>query len=510
MSRLSRRFGGLRWRLMLSFFVAAFAAMITLEALFVAVPDIASLAAPQHPIALAQGLTPLSPRLAPALEQTPPDRAQLVATLASFKQPIAITESLTDNIRGAVTIQPGQNASLFVVGSDGEVVAALPARGQSASDLAGIERDPTSRAVIAAALRGGSPTAEWSQSTASGLTVAAAPITDSHGAVRGALLLGVNLAALARPIILSNLLALIPSTILFAVIASVFGAAFGSLTARGLIRRLRRLTTSADAWSQGDFSVAAHDPTTDELGQLARDLNRMAEQLQSLLQDQQRLAAAEERNRLARDLHDSVKQQMFALTMLLGSAQMEVKAGSEAERTLQEAERLAGGAQQELTALIHALRPVAMEHQGLSVALRELCASWAKRTGAAFDAQIPDGLALPPAAEQEVYRTVQEALANVARHSGATRVDMRAERDAERLSLRIRDNGHGFDTARADQQGVGLRSMRERIEGLGGTLQISSSVGGTRVELSVPVAPMAQGAPENGHSTPQPAPSVES
>jgi NarL family two-component system sensor histidine kinase LiaS len=324
-----------------------------------------------------------------------------------------------------------------------------------------------------------------------------APITDTHGSVRGVLLLGVDLEALARPIYLSSLVGLIPSSLLFGIIASVFGVLFGLVTANGLTRRLSRLTTSADAWSQGDFAATAHDPSPDELGQLARDLNRMAEQLQNLLQDQQRLAVVEERNRLARDLHDSVKQQIFALTMLLGSAQMEVKQGSEAQRTLQEAERVASAAQQELTSLIHALRPVAMTNRSLSDALRELCASWAKRTGAAFDAQIPDGLTLTPAAEQEVFRTAQEALANVARHSGATRVDVRAERNEETLTLRIRDNGHGFDVAQADRQGVGLRSMRERVEGLGGTLRISSSVGGTRIELSVPLAQRRSAAANN-------------
>lgn len=500
MSRLTRRFGGLRWRLMLSFFVAAWAAMITLETLFVAVPDIVSLAAPQHPVALAQYLTRLTPRLAPALEQTPPAHAQLVATLSAFKQPIPISEGLTDNIHGSVTILPGDNAALFVVGQDGGVVATLPARGQAGSDLAGIERDPTARAVIAAAMRGGSPTADRSQTTASGQTVAAAPITDAHGAVRGALLLGVNLAALARPIILSNLLALIPSTILFALIASIFGALFGLLTARGLTRRLRRLTTSADAWSLGDFNATAHDPSPDELGQLARDLNRMAEQLQNLLQDQQRLAVAEERNRLARDLHDSVKQQMFALTMLLGSAQMEVGERTEARRIIGEAERVAGSAQQELSELIHALRPAALTNTGMSVALRELCETWAKRSGVTFDARIPDDLTLAPGAEQDVFRTVQEALANIARHSGATRVDVRAERQPDALTLRIRDNGRGFDVGRTDQHGVGLRSMRERIEGLGGTLSVSSSAGGTRVEMRIPLAQSQSALPAHAPS----------
>jgi NarL family two-component system sensor histidine kinase LiaS len=324
------------------------------------------------------------------------------------------------------------------------------------------------------------------RNTSAGLTVAAAPITGADGVTRGALLLGVDLTALARPIYLSSFLGLLPSAVLFGLIASIFGAVFGLLTARGLTRRLSRLTTAADAWSHGDFTVSARDPSPDELGQLARDLNRMAEQLQNLLQDRQQLAVVEERNRLARDLHDSVKQQMFALTMLLGSAQLDVDEHSEARRTLAEAERIAGNAQQELTSLISALRPVALANKGLSAALRELCASWTKRTGITCDLRIPDDLALSAAAEQEIFRAAQEALANVARHSGATRVEVSAERTTERMTLRIRDNGHGFDSGQTDRDGVGLRSMRERLEGLGGTLRISSSVGGTRIEMEAP------------------------
>jgi hypothetical protein len=168
MSRLSRRFGGLRWRLMLSFFVAAWAAMMTLEGLFVIVPGIIALNTPQHPVALAQDMEKLTPRLAPYLTQPSPDRARLVATLATFKQPILISEGLTDNFRGAASILPGDNASLFVVSQDGAVVAALPASASSASNLAHIQDTPEARAAIAAARRGGSPGADWVQSTAAG------------------------------------------------------------------------------------------------------------------------------------------------------------------------------------------------------------------------------------------------------------------------------------------------------------------------------------------------------
>jgi signal transduction histidine kinase len=121
----------------------------------------------------------------------------------------------------------------------------------------------------------------------------------------------------------------------------------------------------------------------------------------------------------------------------------------------------------------------------------------AKRSGIVCDAQIPDGLALAPAAEQDVFRTVQEALANIARHSGATHVEMRAERMQETLELGIRDNGHGFDVVQTDTRGVGLRSMRERIEGLDGTLQISSSAGGTLISLRVPISQRTQAAPRS-------------
>ena len=139
-----------------------------------------------------------------------------------------------------------------------------------------------------------------------------------------------------------------------------------------------------------------------------------------LLRDRQQLAVVEERNRLARDLHDSVKQQMFALTMLVGSAQLEVDEQSEAKRILGEAERIASNAQQEMSALIQALRPVALANKDLEVALRDLCGEWEQRNGIACAVDVPDALTMAPETEQQVFRVVQEALANVAKHSGAT------------------------------------------------------------------------------------------
>ena len=488
MKSLRHRFGTLRWRLMLSYFVAAFIAMMTLVLAFVVAPGIVTMTGPQRPATLVEGLRKLTPQIAPSLRQTPPDRAQITAALVAGSQPIRVTASLATNLHRDASVIPGENAGLLVVGRDGQTLATRLPAGSASSPLGNLLRLSGAKAVMAAALRDDTRTADLVQNPPGEPTVAAAPIVE-NGVVRGALLIGVDLATLLRPLYLLNLLALAPTITLFCIIASIFGAIFGLLTARGLTRRLVGLASTADAWSKGEFDASARDPSSDELGQLARDLNRMAEQLQGLLQDRQQLAVVEERNRMARELHDSVKQQMFALTMLLGSARLEVEEQSEARRILDEAERIASSAQQEMATLIRALRPVALANKDLAAALREFCAEWQRRTGIACAVDLPERLAMAPDAEQQVFRVAQEALANVARHSGATQVEVHATDERGTLALRIRDNGRGFDVAQTDGHGLGLSSMRERIEALGGSLHITSAAGGTRIDARAPLAP---------------------
>jgi NarL family two-component system sensor histidine kinase LiaS len=261
------------------------------------------------------------------------------------------------------------------------------------------------------------------------------------------------------------------------------------LSSRRITRRLGSMAQAAEAWSQGNLDVAVSDTAHDELGRLAEHLNHMAEQLGELLATRQELAVVNERHRLARDLHDSVKQQMFVITMLVGAARPAVAGNAEAKRALSEAERLAGQAQQELTAMIHALRPAALEGKGLGAALRDLSVEWAQRTGITATAEVAGAKPITSAAEQVLFRVAQEALANVARHSGATAVVMRfLWRAPDTLILCIEDNGRGFDPSQHDGRGLGLRSMRERVETLGGSLLISGAATGTRVEAHIPVA----------------------
>ena len=478
LSQLSRRFGTLRWRLTFSYFMTAFVALFFLVVTFVGVPSIFALTLPppQHPVAFVEGLKKLAPQAAPYMSQTPPNRVGLTNWLHVPKDAIAsFSSGVPVDQESTFTVIPGQNAVLWVVNTDSQVIATLAPAASNIGNLSGLQGLPETHTAIAAALANRTDTALLLQSLPDGRAVAAMPIIDTAGVVRGALVLGVDLHALQRSKAVSGLFAVGGSLILFTLIASVLGALIGQVMARGLTRRLRRLTVAADAWSHGDFTASISDPSVDELGQLASDLNRMALQLQNLLRDEQQLAVMEERNRLARDLHDSVKQQIFAVTMLVGSAQLEVSTNFEAQRILAEAERISSSAQQELTALIHALRPVALADKGLSEALREACHDWAERTHITSDVIIEDGLVLPPLAEPEVFRVMQEILSNVARHSGATQVEVRAQRCQDILALRIQDNGHGFDTTQAEGEGLGLRSMRERIAGVNGTVRIYSA-----------------------------------
>lgn len=143
------------------------------------------------------------------------------------------------------------------------------------------------------------------------------------------------------------------SLIFFTFAAGAVGTIFGFITARGLTRRINKVSKATDQWAEGDFSTFIQENKPDELGQLAQRLNRMAEQLQNLLQSKQELAALEERNRLAQDLHDGVKQQVFASAMQLGTARALMDTDPKAaHKHLDEAEKLAQQSQQELTGII--------------------------------------------------------------------------------------------------------------------------------------------------------------
>lgn len=213
-----------------------------------------------------------------------------------------------------------------------------------------------------------------------------------------------------------------------------------------------------------------------------RENERLLTELRQAQSQLNELAIAEERNRLARDLHDSVKQQVFAVMMQLGAARVLLGAEAHpAREPVVEAERLAQQAGAELSLLIHELRPAALGARGLAEVLRDYVADWSRQSGVAATLHAEGAERLPPAVEYGLLRVAQEALANVARHSqaSAVRVTLRASQRA--VTLTVADDGQGF-AADGVQRGIGLESMRERMTAMGGRLVIASGPGtGTTV-----------------------------
>jgi signal transduction histidine kinase len=356
------------------------------------------------------------------------------------------------------------DASGKVVAAQGENAAMLPLRlpAQVASDLhsmlTGEKKQP---------LTPGSYHNVW---------YAIAPIVGVDKRIRGAVLIEANQVTLPWNRVLANfLVALLISMIFFFFCAGIIGTIFGFLTARGFTRRFKHVSSVVDNWSQGDFSAFMQDSSGDELGQLARRLNRMAEQLQNLLQTRQKLATLEERNRLARDLHDSVKQEVFAVSMQVSTAKALLGRDIPAARErLNEAEHLVRLAQKELTSLIRELRPVALDGKGLVRALQELVNEWQHQTEIAATIDSSGDIVLSLIVEEALFRIAQEALSNVARHSHATAVQLQIRGEQDNITLSIIDNGRGFDRHNSDHQGIGLLSMKERIQALGGSIDIKS------------------------------------
>ena len=202
-------------------------------------------------------------------------------------------------------------------------------------------------------------------------------------------------------------------------------------------------------------------------------------------------AQEDERARIARDLHDSIGQQLTALRLALERHEQRCRAGR-TDASMADALALLRGIGREIDALAWGLRPAALDDLGLSAALPRLVDAWSAHVGipAAFHAA---GSAPEPVgrdAEVVFYRIVQEALNNIAKHARATRADVVLSCSGGRLALVVEDNGVGFDPQdpAVRRRGIGLASMRERASLAGATLEVESAPGkGTTVVLRAPI-----------------------
>jgi len=213
--------------------------------------------------------------------------------------------------------------------------------------------------------------------------------------------------------------------------------------------------------------------------------------LRSRYEQQIREAAGqEERRRLARELHDSIKQQIFVVQTAAAAAQARFDADAEGTKQALAAVRSAAReAMGEMEAMLDQLQAAPLENAGLVEALKKQCEALGFRTGAEVrftPGELPPSEAFAPGAQQAIYRVAQEALANVGRHARAAHVNVGLASIGSQVVLRVEDDGGGFDTNVAPR-GMGLRNMRARAEEYGGLMETVSRPGaGTVVELRIP------------------------
>ncbi len=473
----------LRWKLTLSYTLVTAGAILLVEVVLLGVAVLLLTRADTLPRILIPVLGDTLTDLAPALQTQPPQRAELQTWLEALVRTGKVGSQGGPRSQVDLNLDPASLDWALFLDLTPQVVAVYPTTGPCAPGQAPeVCLPPQALTVAQRALAGEQRSSQLGLTTDEGL-YAAVPVRDPKGRVTGALVLSIVWPISLRQWPQVLLGTLLPSAGVITLFAALIGTLFGYLTARGLTRRLSAFSQAADAWSQGDFSIQVQDTAADELGQLARHLNRMAEQLENLLHTRQELATLEERNRLARELHDAVKQQVFAAGMQIAAARHHLpERPQEAQAALAQAEALVQQAQRELTALIRELRPAALEGKGLVAALQAYLEQWQQQTGIPVDVHVQGQRALPLAVEQALFRVAQEALSNVAKHSQATQVKVRLTWQARKVRLEIEDNGRGFPYPASRGKGLGLINMEERLRALGGTLVVESTPGsGTRV-----------------------------
>jgi len=225
-----------------------------------------------------------------------------------------------------------------------------------------------------------------------------------------------------------------------------------------------------------------------EVATVVRSYNRMLDRLEAERRESGRRAieAQEgERARIATELHDEVGQSLTGILLMLERLQQGVEA--EQRQAFEGAQASVRDTLEEVRRIAQELRPGALDHLGLASALRTLLRGFSERTGIEAEWQLDEPLpALDPDVEVACYRIAQESLTNVARHSGATRVNVRLVHSGRDLLLTVGDNGHGMSGI--SHPGGGIRGMRERAVIIGGELLVAESEDGLTVQLRAPLS----------------------
>jgi two-component system sensor histidine kinase UhpB len=210
-----------------------------------------------------------------------------------------------------------------------------------------------------------------------------------------------------------------------------------------------------------------------------------------ILADRVVTAQEEERLRISRELHDEAGQSLTSLKISLDLIRTGLPPGLDALRDrLADLAQLTGDTMETLRTLAHDLRPPGLDAFGLNIAMEGLCHDFSNRTNLSLEYQGIEIPALPTTIALSMYRFAQEALTNIAKHADANQVIVQLTQENGNIRLSIADNGRGFkyDPESLGSNGIGLVSMQERIDLIGGVLEITTAPGlGTRLVATVPL-----------------------
>ena len=331
-----------------------------------------------------------------------------------------------------------------------------------------------------------------------------APVLDEYGGVHGWAYFydGSNDRESLLGSVVTNLLRV---SVGLALVALLVSGLMGVGMARYFGRKLQLLQSTSAAFAQGQLDQRVALKGEDEIAQLGQQFNQMADTIShqmgdlrtladdnaQLSEEAEELARLEERNHLARELHDAVKQQLFGLNLIVGSIDPLIDSKPDlARERLQQIVGQTQQVQQELDGIIQQLRPASLQNRGLAPACADFAEQWAAQANIATTFSAKHDRPLPIKIEQTVYRILQEALQNIAKHAQASAVEVTLDYEPNQLQLRVKDNGAGFVVdGVVSAESFGLTSMQQRAENHGGMLKINSAPNrGTEIVATIPIS----------------------
>ncbi|GAF65704.1 sensor histidine kinase [Alkalihalobacillus trypoxylicola] len=295
----------------------------------------------------------------------------------------------------------------------------------------------------------------------------------------------------------------LPLIVWLLIVILLMGGISGFIQSDSIKKRIDSLLDSTVRYARGSFSHRMESTGDDEITELMEQMNNMASHIEEQVISLQRLSAeraelqetikktavTEERQRLARDLHDAVSQQLFAISMMMAALKESHKQNQSTMHTqIEMVEKMANAAQAEMRALLLHLRPAHLEGKELKEAIHQLIEELKQKQEMLITYEMNVETNIPKGIEEQLYRLTQEAFSNILRHAKASKIEFHLKQLSHELRLRVVDNGVGFQNQEVQNHSYGLQTMKERMNEVGGTLEIVSvPKKGTQIIAKVPI-----------------------